>query len=354
MKSRIQTKLFTFISLFIFGLILPLLCSGCQSPRGQLFDPLESPLIWPGSPERPRIKYIGSISTEADLKKEVSWPQGLSRLIFGKKEIGVLLCPYAVAIDLENRMFVADVSAAVLHIFDLNTREYKQFSATEKYEKLMNPVGLALVDDKIHVVDSQLRRVCVFDKGGEYKFSFGYEQFERPSGIAYSPNENLIYVSDSARHIINVFNRNGNLIRQFGSRGSQQGMFNFPTHLWVDHLGQLYVSDTLNYRIQIFTSEGKFVRMFGLQGDRPGFFAHPCGVATDSFGHIYVTDRQFENIQIFDSLGQLLMVLGSEGSEPGSFWLPAGIFIDKQNKIFVADSFNKRIQIFEFIGDTKP
>ena len=356
MKSQIQTKLFAFISLFIFGLISLLLCAGCEpAHRRSLFeDSLDKPLVWPDPPERPRIKYIGSISTEADLKKKLSWSQGLTSLIFGKKDIGVLLCPYAVAADPDNRVFVADVSAAALHIFDLNTREYKQISDTGEREKLMNPVGLALVDDEIYIVDSQLRKVFVFDKEGRYKFSFGHGQLERPSGIAYSPNEDLIYVSDSAQHVINIFRRNGKLMLQFGSRGAGDGMFNFPTHLWVDAQGQLYVSDTLNYRIQIFTSEGKFVRMFGSQGDRPGFFAHPCGVATDSFGHIYVTDRQFENVQIFDSIGRLLMVLGSEGSEPGSFWLPAGIFIDKQNKIFVADSFNKRIQIFEFLGDSKP
>lgn len=350
MKSQIQIKLFVFMNLFIFGLIFLPLCGGCGSPRGPLF----TPLIWPVAPERARIKYIGSLSTEADLKKEVSWSQGLRKLIFGEKEIGVLLCPYGVAIDLDSKVFVVDVSAAAIHIFDLTTREYKQFSDIGEHEKLANPVGLALVEDKIYVVDSQLRKVFVFDKEGGYEFSFGHGELERPCGIAYSPNEDLIYVSDSARHVINVFSPNGKLMWHIGSRGSEQGMLNFPTHLWVDHWGQLYVSDTLNYRIQIFTSEGKFVKMLGLQGNRPGFFAHPCGVATDSFGHIYVIDRQFENIQIFDSVGRVLMVLGSEGSEPGNFWLPAGIFIDKQNKIFVADSFNKRIQIFEFLGDTKP
>ncbi len=354
MKGQAYKKTSVFIRLHPFGFMFLLLCSGCGSPRGELFEPLETPLAWPEPPETPRIRYIGSLSTEADLKKEVPWSQGLSEIIFGKKQIGILVGPYAVAVDLSDRLFVTDVPAAVVHIFDLDTRDYKQFSDITKQEKLMNPVGLAVVNGQIYVVDSQLHKVCVFDRDGGFKFSFGREQLERPSGIAYWPTGERIYISDSARHIINIFSKEGKPVRQFGSRGVNPGMFNFPTHLWVDHLGQLYVSDTLNYRIQVFTSEGRLIRVFGQQGDRPGYFAHPCGIATDSFGHIYVTDRQFENIQVFDGNGRILMAFGQEGSGLGHFWLPAGIFIDNHNRVFVADSFNKRVQIFKFLGETQP
>ena len=292
---------------------------------------------------------MGTISTEADLEKQVSWTQGLGDLLFGKKKIGVLVAPYAVTVDRQDRLFVTDTTGGVVHAFNLNTRAYKQFADISENKKLLKPVGLTIVDDWIYVVDSALHEICVFDVKGKFRGSFGSDRLIRPSGIAYYAEMDELYVSDTGGHVIVVFNKSGEYIRTIGSRGIEAGRFNFPTHLWVDKSGKLYVSDTLNYRIQVFSSQGQFLKMFGVQGDRPGNFAHPCGIATDNFGNIYVTDRQFENVQMFNQQGQVLMAFGQEGKQAGQFWLPAGIFVDGRNRIYVADSFNKRIQIFELM-----
>jgi DNA-binding beta-propeller fold protein YncE len=348
-KKKTSTMCPIFVQVHILGLVVLVLCSGCQSRRPELFLQSGAALVWPQPPETPRIRYLGALSTETDLKRQVSWTEGLGDLLFGKKKIGALVAPYAVAVDPSGRLFVTDAAGAVVHVFDLNTRAYRQFAGLSNQEKLRKPVGLAIVDNRIYVVDSALRKVCVFDKNGQFIFSFGSERLTRPSGIAYRKDDQTVYVVDTGRHAIDVFATGGKFVRQIGARGLAPGMFNFPTHLWFDRGGNLYVSDTLNYRIQVFTRDGNFLTTFGQQGDRPGNFAHPCGVATDTFGNIYVTDRQFENVQIFDPQGHILMAFGEEGTRPGQFWLPAGIFIDDRNRIYVADSFNKRIQIFELL-----
>jgi DNA-binding beta-propeller fold protein YncE len=348
MKTLAEKEVFC-IRLYVLSFLAGAVCAGCSSPRGELFPPLERRLVWPESPEKARIKYVGILSTEADLKKEISWSESLGELIFGKKDIGVLLGPYAVVADEEGRLFVADAAGGLIHVFDLNTREYRQFSSLADGEVLLMPVAFACVNNHLYVADSMLHKICVFDRRGKFVFSFGQDRLKRPCGIAYSRLKELIYVSDSVTHTISVFDNKGEFEYNIGSRGLGPGQFNFPTHLWVDGSGLLYVSDTLNYRVQVFSRDGTFLRMFGSHGDRPGSFAHPCGIATDSFGHIYVTDRQFENIQIFDSDGRTLMAFGEEGGELGQFWLPAGLFIDNLDRIYVADSFNKRIQVFELL-----
>lgn len=322
---------------------------GCSSPQGELFPALETPLVWPMPPEKPRLRYVGAISSEADLKREISWQKGLGQLFFGKKKVGVLVSPYALAAGKNNDLFVTDVAGSVVHIFNFDTRKYKQITSIGKDEFLLMPVGIDLVGDNIYVADSKLHKICVFDSSGKFLFSFGQEHLKRPSGIAYFEGNEEIYVADTANHIIKVFTKNGDFLRTIGGRGLGEGLFNFPTHLHIDKNGNLYVSDTLNYQIQILTHDGDFLKMFGRQGDRPGNFAHPCGVATDSFGNIYVSDRQFENIQVFDKDRQILMAFGEEGAKPGEFWLPGGICIDQNNRIYIADSFNKRVQIFELL-----
>lgn len=348
----VRKKTFTayhLVRLPVVALVLLAVLSGCESRRAELSLRTGPARVWPEPPEAPRIRYVGAVSTEADLKRETTWMEGLGDLLFGKKDIGVLVAPYALAVDQSGRLFVADAGGAVVHLFDLTTRAYKQFGDLNNQQKLSKPVGLAIVGNRIYVADSSLHKICIFDKEGRFVSSFGGERLVRPSGIAYRADDQTIYVADTARHAIDVFTTGGKFIRQIGSRGVAPGMFNFPTHVWFDARGNLYVSDTLNYRIQVFTRDGGFLTTFGRQGDRPGNFAHPCGVATDTFGNIYVTDRQFENVQIFDPQGHILMAFGEEGTQPGQFWLPAGIFIDDHNRIYVADSFNKRIQIFELL-----
>ncbi|MCU0914050.1 MAG: 6-bladed beta-propeller [Planctomycetes bacterium] len=313
------------------------------------------------------------------MEKRGSLLEGFGELLFGKKPLGVLVAPYAVAVDATGILFVADSGGAVVHAFDRRTHDYRQFSTLGKETRLQRPVALAVLGDRVYVADSALHQVCVFRRNGEFLLAFGQDRLERPAGIAIrtvpSWSEHLrslegvvrgrttyeetprdatiragaIYVADTARHTIAVFDHKGAFLRELGTRGLGPGQFNFPTHLSIDRAGRLYVSDTLNYRIQVFGPDDQFLHMFGRQGDRPGNFAHPCGVASDGLGNIYVTDRQFENVQIFDSQGNILMALGQEGSAPGEFWLPAGVCVDTRNRVYVADSFNKRVQIFELL-----
>ena len=324
---------------------------GCGPQLSDSVGTAEVQPVWPEPPEQPRIMYLGQIVTETDLQKEKSWMQGLGELVFGKGAVGALVSPYAVVVDSAGMMFVADSGGAAVHMFDLRTRNYNQFSLLTSEKSLQKPVALATCGERLYVVDSGLHEVCVFKKDGTFLFAFGGNHLQRPSGAACWGPGGRLYVADAAVHKIYAYDLDGTYVGQLGGRGLGRGQFNFPTHLWVDRAGQLYVSDTLNYRIQVFTSEGAFVRTFGRQGDRPGNFAHPCAVATDSQGNTYITDRQFENIQVFGPQGHILMALGHEGRGPGEFWLPAGIFIDDRDRIYVADSFNKRIQIFALLED---
>ena len=350
MNRRRPITAIALIPCFVFIM----LCCGCGEKRGTLFPPQAQAIVWPGLPEQPRIEYVGQLSSEDDLKRKVSFVEGVGQTLFGRAEIGILTSPYVLALDDKEQLFIADSSGSVVHVMDLKTRQYRQFSELTEGERLLSPVGLAIMGDDVYVCDSALGKICVFDRQSGYKYSFGSDKLQRPSGIAYSPASGKLFVADTKRHVIIIFDKQGNFLSEIGARGSGPGHFNFPTHLWVDGQGKLYVSDTLNYRVQVFTPDGEFLLTFGGHGDRPGYFAHPCGLATDSFGNIYVADRQFENIQIFNSQGQILMAIGGEGHGPGQFWLPAGIFIDQSDRIFVADSFNKRVQVLQLLEGGLP
>ena len=141
-KKRKYQDILVFMLLYVWSLVLLSFCNGCESNRNELSLRPDVPLAWPAPPEKSRIRYLGVISTEADLKAKVSWTQGLGELLFGKSKIGVLVAPSAVAIDQSDRLFVTDSAGAAVHVFDLNKRTYKQFADLAGQEKLLKPVGL--------------------------------------------------------------------------------------------------------------------------------------------------------------------------------------------------------------------
>ena len=186
-KEKILTKwLVPAVAVFI------VITAGCSRQQGAIFEPLAEPLVWPQPPEKPRISYVGSLMSESDLRPGASFSQALTEAIFGKKKVAVLISPAAVASD-GQRIYVADSSAGVVHCFDLQTREYKQVSGLTNGEQLSMPVAIALTPNLLFVADSVLRRVCVFDKDGEFQFSLGQEVLTRPTGLAFLPSQQKLY-----------------------------------------------------------------------------------------------------------------------------------------------------------------
>ena len=45
-----------------------LLATGCHRPLKPIFEQPTPPIIWPSDPTRARIRYVGSLTSSADLK----------------------------------------------------------------------------------------------------------------------------------------------------------------------------------------------------------------------------------------------------------------------------------------------
>jgi outer membrane protein assembly factor BamB len=122
--------------------------------------------------------------------------------------------------------------------------------------------------------------------------------FQRPHGVAVD-GEGNIFVGDTDTHRIQVFDRKGNFLRMWGSKGDGQGQFDCPRGVAVDKEGNVFVADTENNRIQVFDREGNFLRMWGTKGDEQGQFNWPYSVAVDAEGNVFVADTSNMRIQVF-------------------------------------------------------
>ncbi len=108
--------------------------------------------------------------------------------------------------------------------------------------KLLGPQYLALDDSGyLYVTDWGNRRVCKYDDEGNFILSFrgrpGSEQFLGPSGVLVLNNR--VYVADSLRKHIQVFDESGNYLDTLG-----EGMFHGPEGLAMYAEGMLLVADT--------------------------------------------------------------------------------------------------------------
>lgn len=306
-------------------------------------------LVWPPPPETPRIKFLRTISAASDADHPSMWKR-VRHVLFGPEPEPTLAKPYWVFPASDGRVYVADTGWSRVLVFDyINDRFF--MIGVDGPGALAKPQGVtADRAGRIYVTDTVLRRCLVYDHDGNFLFAIGdLNRFERPVGVAVNNDLRRIYISDTRKHKIMAFDFEGNFLRDIGQRGSEDGEFNFPAHLFVDREGKIYVTD-LNFRVQIFDADGKFLSKFGSVGTGIGQFSMPKGVGVDSQGHIYVVDARFNNVQVFDQQGRVLLFFGEMGTGPGQFWLPAGLSIDSEDRIYIADQYNRRIDVFQYIG----
>ncbi len=323
-------------------------CVSAPSPVPSEVQAVVGPVVWPKSPERPRIRFLKAVANPTDLGIQSSFWERLGELLMGKSEAWMIR-PTGVAAQ-GDVLYVADPGAQALWILDGSGGRFKVIRGGGG-QQLASPVAVALGRaGRIYVADSFLRKIFLFDQDGKLSRSVESASFLRPAGVAYDEVADRLYVADSAAHRIWILSGQGVLQGEIGGRGTKNGEFNYPTHVALDRAGDLYVTDALGFRLQIFARDGRFLGAFGRHGDASGDFAAPKGLGVDSEGHVYVVDALFDTVQIFDRSGQLLLTFGERGVAPGRFWLPSGLFIDERDWIYVADSYNQRIQIFQYLA----
>jgi DNA-binding beta-propeller fold protein YncE len=319
--------------------------TGCAPKWAMDAGPSEARLVWPQAPGKTNIRYLTTITGFRE--RGVS----LRMLVFGKGE-DRLVNPVAVATGVDGRIAVADIGTKSVHLFIPKEERYIRVFRFDSGE-MVSPVSVAFDDElRLYVSDSFHEKVSVFDRGGKYLFSIDRTRgavLKKPTGLAYDHGRKAVFVVDTSSHRIHAFTTKGEPLFSFGERGSGNGQFNFPTHIFGAADGRIYVTDAMNFRIQIFDPSGGFVTAFGRHGDGSGDFSMPKGVASDSEGTVFVVDTLFDNIQLFNEKGEFLLTLGSRGTGPGEFWLPSGIFIDGGDRLYVCDTYNQRIQIFEIM-----
>ena len=340
------------------------LLAGCaEGPQVMRYQPATAPgaapPVWPPAPEVPRYAYAGQLTGEQNFGPlEQRQSEGLGAAFAWLVGLGleqdvplVLQRPQGGAIDEAGRVYVTDVSAQAVFVFDEPGAQLMVWRRASERDRFIAPIDVVPSGrpGEVLVTDAELGAVFRLGADGTPLGSFGEDVLVRPTGIARDPSRGLVYVADTRANDIKIFDDEGLLVDFIGRSGDEPGELNAPTYITFAR-DRLYVTDTLNSRVQVFDADGEVNETFGQRGLYVGNLTRPKGIAVDDEGNVYVVESYYDYLLVFDADGRFLMPLGGTGDEPGQFYLPAGVWIDGANRVFVADMFNGRVSVFQFLG----
>ena len=237
---------------------------------------------------------------------------------------------------------------------------------------------------------SNFSRISIFSDGGEYLNSYTHEHMKFPRGIAIHTDN--MYITDTGVNAVFQFKIESDirLVAKFGTKGTGNGEFHYPTNLAVSTNGDVYVADENNNRVQILDSSLHYIRIltehsiqqprdikltadsvhvlcavspcirvFSLTGDtlrslitrgdqlQVNSASYFC---LDSQENIIISDYGADNIKVFSKEGNLICTFGERGEGIGMFKNPRGLTLNNNlNLVVVARNENYGLQIFSCI-----
>ncbi len=327
----------------LLSLLISTLLISCSKTITSVSDNI---VIYPSPPDTARIQFLTRISSLYDVTGKRN---SFKKFLYGEEKNISINKPYGIAVH-KGKVFICDTYIHGLVIIDLQKNKFELFIPKGKGE-LKVPIN-CFIDSKryIYIADSERKQIVIFDENGKYISCFGETENYKPVDVFV--RDNKIWVSNLAGHKINIYSNDSTykLLKSFPDDDINDGGTLFsPTNLFVTQ-DKIYVTDFGDFKIKIYSLDGKYIDSVGTYGKGIGQLARPKGIAVDRESNLYVVDASFENVQIFSKEGKLLMFFGGNYKGPGDMWLPAKVTLDYDNleffKKYVDPSYKLKYLIF--------
>ncbi len=324
-------------------LLFLLFCLSCTLP--------ESEITQSGTPSVTGKGSIGILLSNR--QREPSPIVGITYLkTLGRAGQGVaeFQRPLGLAIDEENRIYVADAGNNRVQVIDNTGGFITEFGGRGwQRGEFDHPTDIALSFQRsyrhLYVADTGNNRVqyCNFIDQIFYVLTETVDDtpLDQPEGIGIGRNGE-VYVVDTRNHRWIEFNVAGVPVVARGSFGSGTEQLWNPTDLAVDTQGNIYIVDAGNHLVKKYDFSGNPISTWGGEGDKLGQLREPKCVALDDWNYLYVTDSGNRRLQVFAPDGKSI----TEFTTP-TLLEPAGIAVSKTGQVFVSDAEANDIKVFQ-------
>ncbi|XP_070556526.1 E3 ubiquitin-protein ligase TRIM71-like [Ptychodera flava] len=262
---------------------------------------------------------------------------------------GQLNRPTGITTNKHGDFVTADTGNNRIHIADRDGNYKSSFTFTQ-FEKPFKPKGVAVsADDEYFMSDSGNNQVVVSDEDGQLLRYFGQNELKYAYGIAISPLDGSVYVTDydgkgsdetdkEGSHCVRKFTQHGQHIKSFGKYGTLDG----PTYVAINGQGEVFVSTYEN--VQVFSADCKFLYSFHKISSDDSL-KWQLGIVTDEDSCVYICDRGHKRVLKLDSRGKFISRIDSD--EDVLDW-PLGITLtnDVPCRVAVVDHANDCIKVF--------
>ncbi|XP_077990245.1 E3 ubiquitin-protein ligase TRIM45-like [Glandiceps talaboti] len=261
--------------------------------------------------------------------------------------------PRGIAMNNDGDMVVADSGNHRLQVIDIDGNCKQIFEFTE-FDNPFFPYDVAVSADNLYfTTDRGNNQIVVSDANGKLVRCFGQNELKYPFGIAISPLDGSVYVTewdgkdygtDQSRHLIRKYSQDDEYIRCIGSYGTGEESLQGPCYMQIDHQGYLYICDFYNHHIEVLNSNDQFIHRFGEYGSNSGEMKNPSGLTMSKARYVYICDWN-NHICKFDAFGQFICRVdrNNDGlNKPQGMTLIEGTPL----KIVVVDRRNHCIKVF--------
>jgi DNA-binding beta-propeller fold protein YncE len=255
----------------------------------------------------------------------------------------------SVAINAKGHIFVFNRGKHVLMEFD-GEGKYIRSLADGMFS---NPHGLRIdAEGNIWATDNTLHIVVKMDPNGRVLMVLGIKGvskewhayghlrcFDEPNDVAIG-RAGEIYVTQGhgkGESRVLKFDADGNFLKTWGGEGTGPGQFNVPHSIVIDDKSLLHIADRSNERIQVFDGDGNYIR----ESRHPGT---PCGLCLSADQHMFMAHGHCGLIMKLDLHGKVLGVTGGQGKAPNRYGEAHYLALDQKEDIYVADTLNWRVQ----------
>ena len=208
--------------------------------------------------------------------------------------------------------------------------------------------------DNIWATDVRSNMVYKFDPTGRLEMVLGVKGhtgewhpfghlrlFDEPNEAVVGPTGDIFVLQGHGKGCSRVlkFDSGGTFIKTWGGKGNGPGQFDLPHSLVFDAQGLLYIADRNNARIQVFDADGNYIR----ESAHPGA---PCGLFMSPDQHIWLAHGHTGHVMKLDLNGKVVGVIegGGPGKTTGKYGEAHYIAVSPRDEIFVADTLNWRVQ----------
>ena len=210
--------------------------------------------------------------------------------------------PTGVAFDDNDHLYVADYVNNVVQEFDIDGCYVSNFgSKGTDYGQLDGPQALEAYNGKVYVCEYNNHRISVF-QSGDFCQVIGKEELSKPMDVKIDVGNSHLIVCDSGHKHVFVFALTGECFGNFNTKGIRRNiipLFYNPCSLAIDINGFLLIRDLSDCHLRIYDRDGNCIHEFGSKGVNPGQFVAPFGLALSPLGSIYASDEIRRRIQIF-------------------------------------------------------